>query len=78
MKIRRLWFRRGVVMKWVIDRFEDNYAIIGCGDEYFNIPKDVLPEGASEGDILNITINTADTEAASVRVKDRLKKLFGE
>ncbi len=65
-------------MKWVIDRFEGDYALIGCGDMYFNIPKSALPFGISEGDILDIQINVAETDAKTVQVKDRLKKLFGE
>lgn len=65
-------------MKWIIDRFEENFAVIGGNDVYFNVPKNALPEGVSEGDILDVEINTAETSAKTKEVKDRLKKLFGE
>lgn len=65
-------------MKWIIDRFEGDYAVVGCGDVYFNIPKSVLPFGALEGDVLDVEINVADTNAKTIGAKDRLKKLFGE
>ena len=65
-------------MKWIIDRFEGDFAVVGCGDMYFNVPKSALPLGVSEGDVLNIEINVAETNAKTVQVKDRLKKLFGE
>ncbi len=65
-------------MKWIIDRFEEDYAIVGCGDVYFNVPKAALPSDASVNDVLDIEINAADTDAKTIQAKDRLKKLFGE
>ena len=65
-------------MKWIIDRFEENYAVIECKKKYFNIPKDALPYEVSEGDVLNIEINTAETQSRKNKVSERLKKLFGE
>lgn len=65
-------------MKWIIDRFEGNYAVVGCGDVYFNVPKSALPPNVLEGDIVDIVINVAETDAKTNKVKDRLKKLFGE
>lgn len=65
-------------MKWIIDRFEENYAVIECGDVCFNVSKNVLPSDISEGDVLDITVNTAETENRKKQLKGRLKKLFGE
>ncbi len=65
-------------MKWIIDRFEENYAVIECEKNIFNIPKNVLPPDVSEGDILNIEINTAETESRKSKTSERLKRLFGE
>ena len=65
-------------MKWVIDRFEGDYAVVGCGDMYFNIPRSALPSGILEGDILCIAVNDADTYTKTVQGKDRLNNLFGE
>lgn len=65
-------------MRWIIDRFEGDYAVVGCGDVYFNVPKSALPSGVSEGDVMDVGINVSETNVKSVQVKDRLKKLFGE
>ncbi len=37
----------------IIDRIEENIASIECGGKVFNVPADVLPKGAKEGDVLN-------------------------
>lgn len=65
-------------MKWIIDRFEGDYAVAECGNTYFNIPKTVLPADVSEGDVLDVEINTSETESREKQLKGRLKKLFGE
>jgi len=43
-------------MKSIIDRFEGDYAILLVGDNeiQLDVPKDLLPDDAKEGDWLNI------------------------
>lgn len=65
-------------MKWIIDRFEENFAVIECNDQYFNIPKSTLPTDVCEGDILEITVNVAETKSKKDKLNNRLKNLFGE
>ena len=65
-------------MEWIIDRFEENFAVVGCGDMYFNIPKNALPEEASEGSIIKLEINISETENRAENLKNRLNNLFGE
>ena len=65
-------------MKWTIDRFEEDFAIIECNNKYFNIPKNVLPSDLCEGDILEITLNVAETKSKKDNLNNRLKNLFGE
>ena len=65
-------------MKWTIDRFEEKFAVIECEDKFFNIPKEALPQNVHEGDILEVTVNTTETESSKAKTSDRLKKLFGE
>ena len=65
-------------MKWIIERFEGDFAVIECGKLCFNVPKTALPPDASEGDILNIKINAEETKNRENEMKSRLKKLFGE
>ena len=65
-------------MKWTIDRFEGDFAVVECGDSYFNIPKNSLPEGVAEGDVLDISLDITETENKKAQLKGRIKKLFGE
>ncbi|MBQ2284659.1 MAG: DUF3006 domain-containing protein [Clostridia bacterium] len=65
-------------MKWTIDRFEEDFAVIECNNKYFNIPKNVLPSDLCEGDILEITLNVAETKSKKDNLNNRLKNLFGE
>lgn len=65
-------------MKWTIDRFEEDFAVIECNKKYFNIPKNVLPSDLCEGDILEITLNVAETKSKKDNLNNRLKNLFGE
>ncbi len=65
-------------MKWIIDRFEGNMAVIECGDVCFNVPKDILPHSTSEGDVLNVAIDREETEDKTEQLQKRLNKLFGD
>ena len=65
-------------MKWIIDRFEENFAVVGCGNLYFNVPKEALPKGVLEGSILELQINIDETENKTRQLKERLNNLFGE
>ena len=65
-------------MKWIIDRFEENFAVIECNDQYFNIPKSTLPTDVCEGDVIEITVNVEETENRKTKISNRLKNIFGE
>lgn len=64
-------------MKGIIDRFEGEYAVININDKHIDFPKELLPEGASEGDHLKITleIDQESTRASKERVESLLNKL---
>jgi hypothetical protein len=66
--------------KVTLDRIEENIAVLLVRDEEnvkINIPIFLLPEGAREGEILDITIsrNKKETEEAKKRVSTLLEKL---
>lgn len=69
-------------MKYVIDRFEDNFAV--CEDEnqnFVDIEKAKLPTGAREGDILivtgdKITVDKDSTKERRKEVQDLFDSLF--
>ena len=66
----------------IIDRFEDGFAVIEITDEFVSVPKDELPRGAKEGDVLVCVdgVWTVDEEATKQRKNaiqsrfDRLKR----
>lgn len=70
-------------MKAVIDRFEEDKAVLLVGeDEDVKVvfPKEYLPEEAEEGDYLSvdISIDTEATEAARAEAEALLKELNGD
>ena len=69
-------------MKAVIDRFEDDQAVLLAGeneDIKVIFPKAFLPAEAEEGDYLamDISVDREATEAALAEAKELLKELQG-
>lgn len=68
----------------IIDRFEGTYAICEDADQkYFAIEVSELPQGAAEGDILEVDdaegtlrINREATEQKRAKIKKLQDKLF--
>lgn len=67
-------------MLYVIDRFEGKWAVIDHNREIFNIPRELLPEDAKEGDIITIDVKVdkVNTEKAQVEVRKLMDSLFEE
>jgi hypothetical protein len=65
---------------FIIDRFEDKWAIIEFNREFFQIPKSLLPENAKEGDILSFKIAIAkkETMARKKAIDKMANSLFEE
>ncbi len=69
---------------WSIDRIEENFAV--CEDENrqrLEIPRDRLPEGAKEGDVLRLTdggyeIDREETARRREENRRLLESLLGE
>lgn len=64
-------------MKATIDRIEDRLAVILIGDDgsiKLNVPLVLLPKGAKEGDILDISIKMDERETAEA--KERVTSLI--
>lgn len=58
---------------FIIDRFEGDWAILEVDRVTFNIPKVLLPEGAREGDVVEIDISI--NEKATARRRQRISEL---
>ncbi|MBE6067445.1 MAG: DUF3006 domain-containing protein [Clostridium lundense] len=66
-------------MKVIIDRFEGDFAV--CEKEnktMIDIPKEILPEEAKEGDVLNINIciDTEETENRKKVIEELTKDIW--
>lgn len=65
-------------MRVVIDRFENNYAVVETEDKkFYNIDKNLLVN-AKEGDVIDIFINTEETKKRNISISNLVNKLFKE
>lgn len=69
--------------KGIIDRFEDELAVIEFGEEMRDIPKNKLPKNSEVGDLLvfdgdSITIDKDGTNKLRAEIEDLMKELFEE
>ncbi|KGO14657.1 DUF3006 domain-containing protein [Clostridium botulinum] len=63
-------------MKGIIDRFEENFAIVELEDKkMINIDKSIIPKMAKEGDVINIE---RDIITLNEKERKRLKKEIDE
>lgn len=66
-------------MKAVIDRFENDYALMLFGAEEIkvDIPKKLLPKGSKEGSWMKVTfeLDLEETKAREDRIRKKLDKL---
>ncbi len=63
-------------MKAVIDRFEENFAIVVLEDNRPAIMSRILLPDAKEGDVVEITINASEREIIEERIEKKVNKLF--
>lgn len=63
-------------MKVIIDRFEGEFAVVELPDgNMANMPKCLL-EKASEGDVVDISVDEGETEKRKKRVSSLMNDLF--
>jgi Protein of unknown function (DUF3006). len=62
-------------MKYTIDRFEGEFAVIELESQQFvNIPRCALPVSTKEGDIISVNIDEDET----AKRKEQIKKLMND
>ncbi len=61
---------------YIIDRLEDEWAVIEDDGQTFNLPRKLLPDNAGEGDVIRLTIEI-DQEATRSR-RQTINKLVDE
>lgn len=60
----------------IIDRFEGDFAVIEFGDITFDLPRELLPKEAKEGDVLRMSISVDKEETA--RRRKRIDNIMDE
>lgn len=64
-------------MKVTIDRFEGDFAVVELADMTFvNMPIQLVPEGAKEGDILSIEVDKKKTNERKKRIEKLMDDLW--
>ena len=64
-------------MKWIIDRIENNTAVCEIGNgKTIDVILDALPEGVKEGDVINISVDTTETENRKEKIDKLMNSLF--
>lgn len=64
-------------MKWIIDRIEDDFAVIETENEkVFSIPLAIIPKNAKEGDVVFVTIDKTETLNRKERINSLMNDLF--
>lgn len=64
-------------MKYIIDRFEGEYAVIELDDmSTMNMNKKLLPKESKEGDVIEISIDKDETAKRKEKIGKLMNKLF--
>jgi hypothetical protein len=71
------------MIKGIIDRFEENIAVVEIDGETQDFPKSIFPKNANVGDVVSIkgdivTILTEETEKLRKEIDDLMDELFEE
>lgn len=66
-------------MKIIIDRFEGKYALVELEDQQIvEMPRVLLPHGASEGDVIVLMIDKKATENRRKDIKKLMDSLWDD
>jgi hypothetical protein len=62
----------------IIDRFEGAMAVIEYEGRTFNLPRNLLPSEAKEGDVIRIliTVDNEETEKRRKRIQELMDDVF--
>ena len=64
-------------MKVIIDRIEGGFAVVELENgSHFNLPTGLLPEGAKEGSVIDISLDKAPKEKKRRDISRLENKLF--
>lgn len=72
------WLRAMNNKRLIIDRFEGEFAVMDYGGTMFNLPRELLPPTAKEGDvlILQLSIDNATTQERREHIRRLMDRLW--
>lgn len=66
-------------MKYTIDRFEGNFAVVELENgKFVDIPREAIPADAHEGDIISLSVDTRATEKAKKDIRKLEDSLWAD
>ena len=64
-------------MRYIVDRFENEYAVIELDTgEFLDVPKKALPPDAKEGSVIEVLTRDDETTARRAEIKKKMNSLF--
>ena len=65
-------------MQVIIDRFEEGFAVVEIEPgKMVNMPRELLPAEAKEGDVINIFVDQEETTRRKKNINNLMNSLFG-
>lgn len=65
-------------MEWIVDRIEENIAVLECGSEMFEINVLYLPQNVKEGDVIKLTICETAKQNKLETAKEKMNRIFSK
>ncbi len=64
-------------MTVILDRFEENYAVVELPDgDFVNLSRQLIPD-AKEGDVITISIDEQETKERAKKIQSLMEQVFG-
>jgi len=61
---------------YIIDRFENNWAVVEYNRKTFHLPRELIPPEALEGDVISIKVSV--DSRATARLKEDVQEMAGK
>jgi len=66
-------------MKIIIDRYEEEFVVVELENkQMINIPKEIIPSDAKEGDVILIEIDVDETNSRKENIQKLMSELWEE
>lgn len=63
-------------MIWIVDRIENDIAVVEIGEKTVDIPLFALPENTKEGDVITLNIDENEAKKRKDNITNLMNTLF--